>query len=681
MPISSNPVTNGGGGIPSFVISTPYSCSPAQPLMTFGGGNAPVINYNLPSTTTFEVKGGFPLYIPVEKFKEFTRQKRDLGIWARAKSLSYYEILNEVFDIFRGGRGKHGLFLNQNLLKGIVIPFEAPELQPPGKPHKEMIGNFNSAPTEPYEPYKAARPVKMVAVNGSPLSQQWSNPYQLATYISEGLIPVVHRNFAGQIDLDYLREPKNPVPQLMMVEVYKVANFLGDYGASKTVGTFSLLPGEETDVTVESYTEIETTKTKSENVLDSFTENSSKALEHSLQQESGTRVGEENGNTDSLLSGANSNTNTGYSSGGTTNSEHSSNWNMGGGLTIGFPGFPIGGNISGGGGGSNSGGSSTSFNNLGSTTSGVMTEAGHTNTFNSMREQLNNQLQNAVDRTVSESSAHRQVEINTTSTESYREEHRNVTVRRLKNINYSRTLNFVFRQLTQQYLSITYLHDVFFVYSNGYPDSRIEVKLDNLEQLLLEVLVDKTASDKVLGDIMMDLCSVADYQGTKRQFAKCDTIELINCCNGNSEDPNSTLTQHYLHKNPALEMEVSGIKVKGVVIDVKERILPVKHVIVEALLGQGEALDCYNSRLQNASAVEAEQENERVWLQNQQALLELQNQQAEITLAQRAQELENLKIEQAMAILDAITDPTQKAEFYKKVFGTCCDTPQTQVIS
>lgn len=109
MPTNSNLVTNGGGTIPNFVVPTPYTCLPAEPLMKFGSGNAPVINYNLPSTTTFEVKGSFPLYIPLEKFKPFTMQKREQGVWGRAKALSYDQILNEVFDIYRGGRGLYNL--------------------------------------------------------------------------------------------------------------------------------------------------------------------------------------------------------------------------------------------------------------------------------------------------------------------------------------------------------------------------------------------------------------------------------------------------------------------------------------------------------------------------------------------------------------------------------------------
>ena len=68
-------------------------------------------------------------------------------------------------------------------------------------------------------------------------------------------------------------------------------------------------------------------------------------------------------------------------------------------------------------------------------------------------------------------------------------------------------------------------------------------------------------------------------------------------------------------------------------------------MIVDALLGQGEALDCYNQQLQEAAVVAAQ--------------------------------LANRKIEQAIAVIDAIADPAEKARLYNNVFGTCCSTPQT----
>jgi hypothetical protein len=339
------------------------------------------------------------------------------------------------------------------------------------------------------------------------------------------------------------------------------------------------------------------------------------------------------------------------------------------------------------------GNSNTSSNTSGSqTTSGSSSGAEHISTLNSVREQFNNTVQNAIDKSVSESSAHRQVEINTTSTESYTEENETTTIRQLENTNYSRVLNFVFRQMSQQYLSVTYLHDVSFVFTNGHPDSMITVKLDGLEQMLLEVMETVENVQTVLNDILKDLCTVIDYEGNRKIFAKCDTISVTNCCNGDLESPDSVSIQHFLHKNPACVTEVSGITVKGVVLDVRERILPVEHVICDALLGQGEALDCYNQRLQNAIAekeeianhlqlLEAQNRQSELQIALQKQQFDLQKAQAEATLEQSKMQLEIDKQTQAMAIIDLITDPLQKAELYKKIFGNCCDTPQTQIIS
>jgi hypothetical protein len=68
-------------------------------------------------------------------------------------------------------------------------------------------------------------------------------------------------------------------------------------------------------------------------------------------------------------------------------------------------------------------------------------------------------------------------------------------------------------------------------------------------------------------------------------------------------------------------------------------------VIVDALLGQGEALDCYNMQLQEAAYMSATLENE--------------------------------KTKQMIGIIDAISDSSEKAKMYKKVFGECCDVSQS----
>ncbi|MBQ4442957.1 MAG: hypothetical protein II899_12800 [Bacteroidales bacterium] len=43
--------------------------------------------------------------------------------------------------------------------------------------------------------------------------------------------------------------------------------------------------------------------------------------------------------------------------------------------------------------------------------------------------------------------------------------------------------------------------------------------------------------------------------------------------------------------------------------------------------------------------------------------------------------LKNLELLQKLEIVEGITEAEQKAELYKKVFGECCDCPQTQIIN
>ena len=92
-----------------------------------------------------------------------------------------------------------------------------------------------------------------------------------------------------------------------------------------------------------------------------------------------------------------------------------------------------------------------------------------------------------------------------------------------------------------------------------------------------------------------------------------------------------------------------SIEVPGILQSVSSRVIRTDSVVADALLGQGEALDCYNQRIQDAAATEAD--------------------------------LMNDELVQKITILEGITDPVQRAELYKRVFGDCCDVPQTQIIS
>ena len=50
-------------------------------------------------------------------------------------------------------------------------------------------------------------------------------------------------------------------------------------------------------------------------------------------------------------------------------------------------------------------------------------------------------------------------------------------------------------------------------------------------------------------------------------------------------------------------------------------------------------------------------------------------------LREKIDQLSVLEMIQKLETIQDITDPAQRAEMYKKVFGECCETAQTQIVS
>ena len=78
------------------------------------------------------------------------------------------------------------------------------------------------------------------------------------------------------------------------------------------------------------------------------------------------------------------------------------------------------------------------------------------------------------------------------------------TVRQLENINKSRVLNFVFWQLLQEYVSVTYLHDIKLVFSNGHPESMEVCSIEQMDEFLDIWMTPEgaaTAKNMILKDI------------------------------------------------------------------------------------------------------------------------------------------------------------------------------------
>jgi hypothetical protein len=272
----------------------------------------------------------------------------------------------------------------------------------------------------------------------------------------------------------------------------------------------------------------------------------------------------------------------------------------------------------------------------------------YSNTLNTNMSSIMDTLNRALDKHVSTSSAVREVTVNTEVTETSKEGVETSTTRTLENINKSRVLNFVFRQLLQEYITITYLEDVKFIYSNGYAETKEVVDIAGLTSLLLRLFKNEAMANDVRDAIMANLCNIADHTGTMQSFLEHVTEQIDNCCGSGS----FSLTRDYCRKRKGLSQTYDGITVPGIITNVRKRILRTDSLISEALLGQGEALDCYNQKLQDAATIKAQLKNRRL-------------------------ELENMRMEQAIQLLDLIPDPAQRAELYKKIFGDCCNVPQS----
>ena len=263
----------------------------------------------------------------------------------------------------------------------------------------------------------------------------------------------------------------------------------------------------------------------------------------------------------------------------------------------------------------------------------------------------------------------RQVEINTETTSTNTTETEKTVVRTLENINKSRVLNFVFRQMLQEFYTITYLDDVSITYSTGYKEQQITTNLAALQGLLNQVIPDSTDRDKVLVAIINRLSNITDYEGTKHSFIECveENLTADLDCECLPTIPAELVC--YLRKKKGLTQTYDDkTTVKGIILDVTHRVVRTPALVVDALLGQGEALDCFNQQLQNEAVKAAQLANEMT----QQQIKNMQYE-GEITKSQVT------VIDQQKQLIDSYSETGIEGAVlnYKKVFGPCCDVPQS----
>jgi hypothetical protein len=340
----------------------------------------------------------------------------------------------------------------------------------------------------------------------------------------------VSSDFAGDPKVTPLPPvPPTPDPRLYLVETMRLTSVLGDYGAGRIVKTFSLLPGETTKISMKTFRSTESTRKAASSVLDSLTKESATDLETSLSSEqSDQRSFEKSQEYYAEVSGK-------------------ATWGWG----------------------------------------SAEGKAGVKGSSNSARQEAVKNVSNATQKHSAKASAKREVEVNTSFEVTEKSGEELSIERSIENINLSRTLNFVFRQMNQEFVTFLHLTDVRVGFFNGDGKSRREVPLSGLEGLLQEV-VKPASRDNVRDIILEQLSAVRDYDGNP-----VNVVETVQVTPGDTyRQFDSDLVTTFTDLRGREHM------VQGVLLKADHLVMRTEGVIVEALLGNGTALDSYAEKLQ-----------------------------------------------------------------------------------
>lgn len=373
----------------------------------------------------------------------------------------------------------------------------------------------------------------------------------LVTHVADGGRLRETRTFSGKKELHLAKSlgASGVRPRLAVVETYALSSYLGDYGAGRTVKTFSLLPGERTTISVRTFKSSERSQSEASSVLDSYEEETADEFGSDIKSENSVR--EEDTSNFSYHAEARAEAGWGWGS------------------------AEVSGGVAGG--------------------------------STSAREEFGKNVASATEKHAAKAASKRSVEVNTSSEFTETTEEETAITREIENVNVSRTLNFVFRQINQEFISLLHLLDARVAFHNGDQSSYREVTLSELDALLAEMILSEHR-EAVRAAIVESLSHVFDYRGEHHSF-----VEERGIVDGEGDpitgpggDPLS-----YLRAAPGRQIyEPNGITVDGVILTATKTTLPTDGIVVEALLGQGEALDGYSTGIQAEEVEARELENE-----------------------------------------------------------------------
>lgn len=242
----------------------------------------------------------------------------------------------------------------------------------------------------------------------------------------------------------------------------------------------------------------------------------------------------------------------------------------------------------------------------------------------SAREDITKNTMNALNKHSQKASSKRDVQVNTSYENKQEAGEETSTERIIENINLSRTLNFVFRQMNQEFISILHLIDAKIAFTTGLPGSYKESNISNMDSFLKEVLKnqgeqsiqlilseaeDMSIRDFISKQVLEHLSFIIDYNDKPRSFVEKRTHEY-----DNHEGELKTVSYWRTLKTnqDTYVNEATGTtkEVLGIIVSASTNVMRTEGIIVDALLGQGDALDAYSHGLQDEAVRSKQIENE-----------------------------------------------------------------------
>lgn len=388
-----------------------------------------------------------------------------------------------------------------------------------------------------------------------------------------GLRLSLHTINSGQMIAEFLPITAKPLPILFIEEEYHITSYYGAMGEGKVVRVLTLMPGETTQITTTSYRNTETSIEETSSIFDSYSDEASNSFEQTLQNEQST--------------------DTNLDISGTLNADVSLTQRWG--------------------------------------TGHVKTDVNGSVSGNAGRKENIRNMSSAIGKHAIDKSSKRDVNVETNTMISDEEGQETNIVRTVSNINVSRTLNFMFRQLNQAIDVFLHLTNVRVGYYDDRPGMSMRYPLQELDDLLDLVLIDD--AEIKLGVKTAMLAEIKNIQqlsvGQLQQGFILQEPKFIaahtDSDNSNSGEGSSTAQEmlntisesnYYINNNllSYFWTTTNMFKIPGIIMNHQQLIMRTDNVVVDTELGANNALDTYSQGLQEQAIRLQTLENDRLQL-------------------------------------------------------------------